>query len=125
SDRPWAHVIFGGVDTNRFSPDPSVPREASVLFVGRLLPHKGVNDFIDALEPDMPAQVIGPAPHAAYFDDLQTRARGRNVAFRTDCDDVALVEAYRRAACVDLPSVYRDLYGGETRVPELLGQTLL
>ena len=24
-----------------------------------------------------------------------------------------------------LPSVYRDLYGGETRVPELLGQTLL
>jgi starch synthase len=24
-----------------------------------------------------------------------------------------------------LPSVYRDVYGGETRVPELLGQTLL
>ena len=34
-------------------------------------------------------------------------------------------EAYRRAACVVLPSVYRDIYGNETRVPELLGQTLL
>src|SRR5207237_5531708 len=27
--------------------------------------------------------------------------------------------------CAVLPSVYRDRYGGETRVPELLGQTLL
>lgn len=123
--RPWAHVIFGGVDTQRFSPDPSVARGESLLFVGRLLPHKGVNDFVDALEPGMRAEVIGPAPHAAYFEDLRIRARGKNVTFRTDCDDVALVEAYRRAACVVLPSVYRDMYGGESRVPELLGQTLL
>ncbi|MGH7918000.1 MAG: glycosyltransferase, partial [Candidatus Binataceae bacterium] len=33
--------------------------------------------------------------------------------------------AYRRACCVVLPSVYKTLYGDETRVPELLGQTLL
>ncbi|HEX6050595.1 MAG TPA: glycosyltransferase family 4 protein, partial [Gemmatimonadaceae bacterium] len=60
-----------------------------------------------------------------YFEDLQNRACGKRVMFRTDCDDAALVEAYRRAACVVLPSVYKDIYGGETRVPELLGQTLL
>ena len=39
--------------------------------------------------------------------------------------DAELVAEYRRAACVVLPSVYRDRDGGETRVPELLGQTLL
>jgi glycosyltransferase involved in cell wall biosynthesis len=42
-----------------------------------------------------------------------------------DCDDKELVRAYRRAACVVLPSVYRDCYGNETKVPELLGQTPL
>jgi glycosyltransferase involved in cell wall biosynthesis len=123
--RTWAHVIFGGVDTTRFSPDPSVARGDSALFVGRILPHKGINDFVDALEPGMRGEVIGPAPYRAYFEDLQNRARGKEVVFRTDCDDRALVEAYRRAACIVLPSVYRDIYGGETRVPELLGQTLL
>src|SRR5439155_16371755 len=42
-----------------------------------------------------------------------------------DCDDAELVRAYRRALCVVLPSVYRSCYGQESKVPELLGQTLL
>ena len=105
--------------------DPTVERDGTLLFVGRILPHKGINDFVDALERGMQGAVIGPAPYPAYFEDLQNRACGKRVVFRTDCDDAALVEAYRRAACVVLPSVYKDIYGGETRVPELLGQTLL
>src|SRR5207249_3100812 len=35
------------------------------------------------------------------------------------------VAAYRAALCIVLPSVYTDMYGAETKVPELLGQTLL
>jgi glycosyltransferase involved in cell wall biosynthesis len=120
-----AHVVLGGVDAGRFSPGPASDRDGTVLFVGRLLPHKGVNDLIDALDPDVPAEIIGPAPDARYLEELRTRATGKKIRFRPDCDDAALVAAYRRAACVVLPSVYRDVYGGETRVPELLGQTLL
>ena len=41
---PRAHVISGGVDTEKFSPDPAASRSETALFVGRLLPHKGVND---------------------------------------------------------------------------------
>lgn len=122
---PWAHVVFGGVDTERFSPGDSTATNETVLFVGRLLPHKGVDHFVDAIEPGMRAEIIGPAPDARYRHDLEVRAQGKPIVFRGGCDDVALIEAYRRAACVVLPSVYRDLYGGETRVPELLGQTLL
>jgi glycosyltransferase involved in cell wall biosynthesis len=122
---PWARVVLGGVDAIRFSPGPETARDGTVLFVGRLLPHKGINDLIDALDPDVPAEIIGPAPDARYYEELQRRARGKRIRFRADCDDTALVEAYRRAACVVLPSVYKDLYGGESRVPELLGQTLL
>ncbi|HEY0404502.1 MAG TPA: glycosyltransferase, partial [Pyrinomonadaceae bacterium] len=37
ADKAWAHVILGGVDTEKFSPDARVERDGSVLFVGRLL----------------------------------------------------------------------------------------
>jgi glycosyltransferase involved in cell wall biosynthesis len=123
--RPWARVIFGGVDTDKFSPDPTVRRDGTVLFVGRLLPHKGVNDLVDAVAPDQPLELIGRPYDPRFLDELKARAAGKRVTFRHDCDDAELVGAYRRALCVVLPSVYKTLYGQETNVPELLGQTLL
>ena len=125
ADALRAKVILGGVDTRRFSPDPAVARTGAALFVGRLLPHKGVDDLVRAAPADLPVEIIGPAPDARYLADLRGLAEGKRVRFRHDCDDAALVEAYRRAACIVLPSVYRGMYGGETPVPELLGQTLL
>src|SRR5215210_6063202 len=121
----WARVVLGGVDSVRFSPGLRSTSSGTVLFVGRMLPHKGINDLIDAIDDTMTADIIGPAPNPHYFEELQRRARGKQIRFRTGCDDDALLEAYRRAACVVLPSVYKDMYSNETRVPELLGQTLL
>ena len=122
---PWARVVLGGVDTERFSPPmESVPRD-TVLFVGRMLPHKGINDLVDAMDPEVKAEIIGPPADARFVEELESRARGKRIVFRTSCNDADLVDAYRRATCVVLPSVYRDMYGGETKVPELLGQTLL
>jgi glycosyltransferase involved in cell wall biosynthesis len=123
--KPWALVISGGVDTVMFSPDADVLRGDGVLFVGRLLPHKGVDTLIRALPPDVPARIIGRVFDARYFRDLQEMAAGKQVTFSHDCDDAELVDAYRRAACVVLPSVYDDMYGRHSDVPELLGQTLL
>lgn len=120
-----ARVIYGGVDAERFSPDDSVPRDIECLFVGRLLPHKGVDVLLEALPLDMQAHVVGPAPDGRYLADLQRLSEGKRVVFRHDCDDAALVELYRRARVVVLPSVTTDRYGGRTNVPELLGQTLL
>jgi glycosyltransferase involved in cell wall biosynthesis len=120
-----AQVIYGGVDATRFSPDDRVERDLECLFVGRLLPHKGVDVLLEALPGDMRAAVIGPAPDARYLADLRRLAEGKRVEFHHDCDDAGLVEAYRRARVVVLPSVTTDRYGGHTNVPELLGQTLL
>ncbi len=117
-------VILGGVDTVKFSPG-DVVREKTVVFVGRLLPHKGVNDLVNALPPEIPAELIGPSNNQKFMDDLRAMSAGKQVRFRHDCGDEEVVQAYRRALCVVLPSVYRDLYGGETAIPELLGQTLL
>jgi glycosyltransferase involved in cell wall biosynthesis len=123
--KPWGRVILGGVDVERFSPDARLQRDGTVVYAGRLLPHKGVNNLVEAVPADVPLEVIGRPYSPQFFADLTALAAGKRVCFRTDCDDGQLIDAYRRALCVVLPSVYRDRYGGETRVPELLGQTLL
>ncbi|HXH07208.1 MAG TPA: glycosyltransferase family 4 protein, partial [Vicinamibacterales bacterium] len=129
---PRAHVISGGVDTDRFRPCEPRPdgagacgRGEAVLFAGRILPHKGLDDLVDALPPDLPLEIAGPAPDAGYLAQLRARAAGRRVRFLGVLPDEALVAAYRRALCVVLPSVHRDREGRDTRVPELLGQVLL
>jgi glycosyltransferase involved in cell wall biosynthesis len=121
--RPGAAVIYGGVDVEKFSPDASVRREPLVVFAGRLMSHKGVDDLVEALPEGLTLELIGRPYHDRFVADLKRLAAGKRVVFRTDCDDAELVRAYRRAACVVLPSVYRDRYGDESKVPELLGQT--
>lgn len=122
---PRAHVIMGGVDTARFSPNPAVPRTGHVLFVGRILPHKGVNYLVEALPEGMTLEIVGQPYHPEFFREVQRLAQGKNVIFHHDSTDDQLIEAYRSALCIVLPSVYQTLYGDHTLIPELLGQTLL
>ena len=122
---PWAHLISGGVDTERFAPDDTVPRDGSVVFVGRLLRHKGLVDLLDAAGSDVALEIIGQPYDPVFLDELKRRADGHPVQFQHDCDDRTLVRAYQRALCVVLPSVYLVPGQGKTRVPELLGQVLL
>jgi len=123
--KSFAHIILGGVDTEKFAPGSPATGNGAVVFVGRLLPHKGVDDLIKAIPGDIELEMIGPASDQRYLGELQKLAAGKHVAFHQDCDDDALIEAYRRSLCVVLPSVYKTMYGDETAVPELLGQTLL
>jgi glycosyltransferase involved in cell wall biosynthesis len=131
SQRLWENsktrsiLISGGVDTERFHPAGKPPEEFRAIFVGRILPHKGIDVLIDALPDDMRLDVIGRPYDARYFGDLKDRAKDKRVSFVTDLADDLLPDAYRRASCVVLPSVYRTMYGGESFAPELLGQTLL
>lgn len=123
--RRSAHVIMGGVDVERFSPAPTPRPPGPVLFVGRLLPHKGVEDLVAAVPADIPLDVVSGLVDAAYYAELRELAHGKRVRFGIGTGDAELVEAYRGALCVVLPSVYRSRFGADTRVPELLGQTLL
>lgn len=122
-NNPRAHVIMGGVDLDKFSPANS-PR-GPVVFAGRILPHKGVNDLVEGMPADMPLEIIGQPYDQRFYADVKRLAEGKNVLFRHDATDTDLIAAYRSAICVVLPSVYRTLYGDHTVIPELLGQTLL
>jgi glycosyltransferase involved in cell wall biosynthesis len=93
--------------------------------VGRILPHKGIAGLIDALPDGMALDVIGPVSDPAALERLTIQAASKIVRFRHDCTDDQLVDAYRQASCVVLPSVYRTPEGHFSAVPELLGQTLL
>jgi len=122
-----ARVIYGGVDPERFHPNPSVPRTNDVVIVSRLLPHKGINYLIDAIEGSIRLRVIGrPYRHAAAYRKLLIeRAAGKNVIFDEHCDDTGLLRAYQGALCVVTASVYRSVFGAYHPNTELLGLALL
>lgn len=71
-------VHYVGVNTSEFVPNPEVPREDTVLFVGRLVEKKGCEYIIRAMEeiqtvnPDIQLVVIGDGP---LRDELQNMAR--------------------------------------------------
>jgi len=123
--KSFAHVILGGVDTDKFSPGAANDGYDAVVYAGRLLPHKGINDLITAMTPEVELKIMGRVTDERFLADLHRMAQGKRITFRHDCDDAELVQAYRHAMCIVLPSVYRTMYGDETCVPELLGQTLL
>jgi glycosyltransferase involved in cell wall biosynthesis len=125
ADKYSGHIIFGGTDTERFSPDECSDRRREVLFVGRLLPHKGIDDLVKAVPNAVPLRLIGREANPRYLADLRLIAESKLVTFVDNCNDADLALAYRQAACAVLPSVYRTMYGEETAIPELLGQTLL
>ncbi len=113
-------VIYGGVDTEHFSPggtkDPSM-----VVFVGRLVAHKGIDRLIDAVGPGQRLHVVGRPYDRAYLAHLRDLAAGKNVVFEHDVSDSELVERYRRATVSVLPSVATDYRGAVTEHPELFG----
>lgn len=118
-------VIKGGVDASRFTPPSEVPRRDRVLYVGRLLPHKGIDRLISALPAGLPLTVCGRPYHPEYFERLRVLADGKCVEFVTDADDARTLELYRTAWANVLPSVYVDCYGNAHDAPELMGLTLL
>lgn len=118
-------VVKGGVDGTGFTPAAEPLVRDRVLYVGRLLPHKGVDRLIEALPPDLPLTICGRTYHDRYFEHLKTLAAGKRVEFVTDADDERTLDLYRRAWANVLPSVHVDCYGQAYEAPELMGLTLL
>jgi glycosyltransferase involved in cell wall biosynthesis len=117
-------VIYGGVDLRRFHPTLG-GRERKVVCVARLMPHKGINYLIEALEPDMRLEIYGRPYDERYYRDLLALSAGKNVAFLTNASDDDITHAYQTSLVAVLPSVHRDMYGHQIAEPELLGLTLL
>lgn len=117
-------VIFAGVDADLYRPSATkIP--GHVVYLGRLLPHKGVEHLIDAIPDRAYLSVIGKVHDPEYFDHLQTHARGRPVEFITEAADDRVIELLSSAGVFVLPSVYEDFRGRRQALPELVGLVLL
>jgi glycosyltransferase involved in cell wall biosynthesis len=118
-------VIYGGVDTARFTPGDE-PRTYDIAFVGRLMPHKGVAELLEAVPDGMSVHIVGRPYDPAYRDHLRRLAAGRPVTFDEVADDAAVIRAYRSARVSVLPSRDNAAIAAGRRVKtELLGLTLL
>ncbi len=126
--RNRAVVIKGGVDIERFFPDPLVVKDGSILYIGRILPHKGVNYLIEAFRKlnrdGLKLRIVGHIYHQRFADDLKSQSANLNIEFIHGATDEEIIAYYRRAELTVLPSVHTDLYGGYTATPELMGFTL-
>ena len=105
-------VIPMGADLRRlFVPDGSPRSNAEILFVGRLVPGKGVDILLNALPavlaklPEARLTVVGDGPERASLIDLTRRLDLESrVAFAGSVAHASLAAHYRRAALLVLPS---------------------
>jgi len=115
-------TIWAGVDLDAYP--FSVEKQRAVLCVARILPHKGINYLIEAMDADTPLTIVGRGGHGPYLEYLRGLSQGKNVRFLIDASDDEARAEYARAAVVVLPSVYRDMYGKWYPRAELFGLAL-
>jgi glycosyltransferase involved in cell wall biosynthesis len=105
-----AAVIPLGVDVARFAPSDRRPPEGAlrVGFVGRLIPHKGVDVLLRAaaLDPRIELEIVGSGPEADHLVALARElAISERVAFRGHVTEEDLPALYRSFDALAVPSV--------------------
>jgi glycosyltransferase involved in cell wall biosynthesis len=95
-----------------------------VLYVGRIMRHKGIDVLVEGLPADIGLDVLGHVYDEEFYALLQRLAVGRDVRFVHDASDDRLARTYAEALVTVLPSVYDDAFGGHWEMPELLGCVL-
>lgn len=111
-------TVPNGIDPQRFRPTGPTTSGDYVLFVGRLVPYKGVGVLLRAMagmRPRLPLVVAGDGPLRSRLEVLARRS-GVNARFLGRVPDERLPGLYRRAAVTVLPSINRQ---------EAFGMTLL
>lgn len=122
---PKVTIVRGGVDTTAFHLPDDPPRRDRMLFVGRVLPHKGVERLLRVLPPNVPLTIAGTFNHPQYEATLAPLIAAKRVEVRTQVTDAELRTLYSNARAVILPSVHVDCYGNVQPEPELMGLTPL
>jgi rhamnosyl/mannosyltransferase len=110
-------VIPFGIDVARFAPTPELLSRAEAmrarfgsplaLFVGRLVPYKGVDVLIDAVAGlPMTTVIVGEGPERAALES-RAAARSERIAFAGQVDNETLAALYTACDVFVLPSVTR------------------
>ncbi|HVS62086.1 MAG TPA: glycosyltransferase family 4 protein [Thermoanaerobaculia bacterium] len=114
-----ARVIYAGVDTERWSMRDQPTHDGSVVFLGRILSHKGIHHLVEGLPDDVILTVIGSEADPQYLDELRALARGKTVHFRSGLDDEAVRRHLHAAMALVHPTPVDAR--GDAGVAELFG----
>jgi glycosyltransferase involved in cell wall biosynthesis len=110
-------ILHGGA--RQLFPPGTGRFDGYALFVGRLLPHKGVHELVQAMPESFELRIVGRPYDNQYFELLKQSSQGKRVRFLTDADDEELARQYQGATVVLQPSIPNPS-GGQDR-SELLG----
>jgi glycosyltransferase involved in cell wall biosynthesis len=116
-------VIYGGVDLSRFPMRPELQHDGSIVFLGRILPHKGIHFLIEGLPADVTLHVIGPTPDPAYVMRLHGMAAGKRVEFHEGLSDAEVLPYLQRAMALVHPTPVDE--HGSAGASELLGLAVI
>lgn len=102
-------VLPNGIDPDRFHATNGATDGEYILFVGRLVPYKGLSTLLEALDhdpPDLPVKIAGEGP---LRDTLEKQAGSiqADVRFLGYVEDEDLPSLYRGARLTVLPSINR------------------
>lgn len=117
------HVIYGGVDLERYPMRSDAHHDGSVVFLGRLLPHKGVHFLIQGLPRGMPLHLIGTVADAPYLEELERQAVGKEVHVHRGLPDAEVVAHLQRAMALVHPTPVDET--GSAGAHELFGLALV
>jgi len=112
-------VIYGGVDPARYPMRQTPDHDGSVVFLGRMLPHKGIHHLVEAVEPGTELHLVGPALDTAYLESLHAVAEGKRVRFHHGLTDAEVVALLQQAMALVHPTPVDET--GSARAHELLG----
>lgn len=110
-----------GVNTDRFYPDESLPIEKRILFVGRLIPYKGIFILLHSMKivqkkiPDYQLAIAGDGPLRHEIEELAKKLQ-INVEFLGYVPEKKLPNLYNSTKLTVLPSINSQ---------EAFGMTLL
>ena len=99
-----------GVDLEVFNPDPNIPREPIILFVGRLVEKKGCSHLIGAMalvenrHPDAQLIIVGDGPLRTALQ-IQAKACLRRCTFAGAQPSGAVRRLMNRASVLAAPSI--------------------
>ena len=98
-------AIYGGVDTSKFCP-LNVEKERKVLFVGKILQVKGINNLIKAVqELDTKLHIDAKLLDKEYLKLLTNLDRNNKAIFNFNATDKELINDYNSAFVTVLPSL--------------------